>query len=338
MAKKYLNPNIKKGAFAQKEISSLDLTQRLIKGDRGALSKAITIIESDQLSDRTKANEILEHISQVKTNSLRVAISGSPGVGKSSFIEALAKERPENKLAVLAIDPSSSQSHGSILGDKTRMESLVTRENAFIRPSPAGKTLGGVTAKTRESILLCEAAGFETILVETVGVGQSETTVSNMVDLFLLLILPGSGDEVQGIKRGIVELADMILITKNDGDRIDLARASQRAYKNAIHLFRQKYKDWTIPVFSCSAIENKQLDQVWEQIDLFGAFAQKADWKTNHRRNQNINWYQDQLKEKAMEIFHSKQDHKVLIQNHLKAIQAGDEKIWKMINEFKNVH
>ena len=334
MAKKYINPNLKKKTFQASLTSIPELTEKLIRGDRSALSTAITIIESEKSSDRILSSEILKRISKVETKSLRIAISGSPGVGKSSFIEALAKSEPECPIAVLAVDPSSSQSHGSILGDKTRMESLVTRENAFIRPSPAGKTLGGVTAKTREVILLCEAAGFEKILVETVGVGQSETAVSNMVDFFLLLILPGSGDEVQGIKRGIVELADMVLITKNDGDRLDLARESMRAYKNAMHLFRQKYKNWNIPVFRCSSMEAQGLEKVWEQIALFEAFAGTNGWLGHHRRNQHLKWYEESLMLRAMELFESSNNFQGLVEQHKSLINAGEKDIWKLLNEF----
>lgn len=342
MAKKYINPNLKKMDLASRleRIDIKQLSTKIIQGDRNALSTGITLVESTHKEHRKKSRQLLSLLSDASHHqALRIAISGSPGAGKSSLIESLASFRPDQSLAVLAIDPSSSESHGSILGDKTRMETLVGRENAFIRPSAAGKTLGGVASKTREAVILCEAAGFDNIIVETVGVGQSETMVSKMVDMFILLILPGSGDEVQGIKRGIVELADMVLVTKTDGDRLNIANESRRAYKNALHLFRQKNMNWDIPVINCSALSGKNMEKVWQSIDEFRAFAQKKEesdsisWLDHHRQKQNLQWYEDKISETALEYFLQNESIREKIEKHKTAIQKGDIKVWEMLRE-----
>lgn len=344
LSKKYINPNLqKRSANRLTELDIEHLADQLVKGDRNALSTSITLVESELAEHRPLSRKLLTLIEPVasQNTSLRIGISGSPGVGKSSFIEALSLYRPEQSMAVLAVDPSSGESHGSILGDKTRMEKLVQRDNAFIRPSPAGKTLGGVTAKTRETIRLCEAAGFDRIFIETVGVGQSETAVSQMVDFFILLILPGSGDEVQGIKRGIVELADMICITKTDGDREKLARSSRHSYKNALHLFRIKYEGWEIPVINTSSETGKNMDKVWKLIDDFGAFAQKSDstalssWIIHHRRKQNLQWYEAALKEVAWQNFIVDQNTQDLIQSHRDLLQKGKVNVWELIEALR---
>ena len=343
MSKKFINPNLQKRSLKQSTLDIEQLATQLVEGDRNALSVSITLIESELSEHRTLSRRLLTLVEPAarKKSSLRIGISGSPGVGKSTFIEALSKYRPEQSIAVLAVDPSSGESHGSILGDKTRMEQLVQRENAFIRPSPAGKTLGGVTAKTRETIRLCEAAGFDRIFVETVGVGQSETAVSQMVDFFLLLILPGSGDEVQGIKRGIVELADMVCITKTDGDREKLARSSRQSYKNALHLFRTKYPGWEIPVINTSSETGKNMDKVWKSIDDFGAFAQKksseneASWINLHRRKQNLQWYEAALKEVAWQNFVADTKTQNLVQSHRTLLQTEQANVWQLIEELR---
>ena len=335
MAKKFINPSLKKNAFAAKDISIEDLANRLTSCDHVALSRAITIIESKEKSHRKQANHILNLVCDTaeSNNSLRIAISGSPGSGKSSLIEALIKDKVDSKFAILTIDPSSSQSHGSILGDKTRMEELVKMDNIFIRPTAAGDTLGGVADRTRETILLCEAAGFDYIIVETVGVGQSETAVSDMVDLFILLILAGAGDEVQGIKRGIMELADLILVTKADGDRIQIANESVRSYRNAMHLFRSKYQNWTIPVIPCSSLNGNNLDKVWAKIIDFKAFANQDNWLVVHRNMQNQSWYNSHLKETILLRILSDDSILRKIQSHKDRIKSGDKDIWNMLAE-----
>ena len=240
----------------------------ILDGDRRALARAITLIESTRRDHREEASALLEAIMPHTGNSIRVGISGAPGVGKSTFIEALGNHVIEQGLkpAVLTVDPSSAISGGSILGDKTRMETLARRSEAFIRPSPSGNTLGGVTRRSRETLLLCEAAGFDAIIVETVGVGQSETRVADMTDMFVLLLQPGAGDQLQGIKRGIMELADLILVNQADDGREDLARNSAREYQHALHLLRPRSKHWTVEVATCSARDNEGIDTAWDAV------------------------------------------------------------------------
>ena len=240
----------------------------ILAGDRRALARAITLIESTRRDHREAANALLDALMPHTGKSVRVGISGAPGVGKSTFIEALGNHVIDRGLkpAVLTVDPSSAISGGSILGDKTRMETLARRPEAFIRPSPSGNTLGGVTRRSRETLLLCEAAGFDAIIVETVGVGQSETRVADMTDMFVLLLQPGAGDQLQGIKRGIMELADMILINQADDGREDLARNSAREYRHALHLLRPRSPNWTVEVATCSARDNEGIDTAWEAV------------------------------------------------------------------------
>jgi LAO/AO transport system kinase len=240
----------------------------ILDGDRRALARAITLIESTRRDHRDEASALLEAIMPHTGKSIRVGISGAPGVGKSTFIEALGNHVIEQGLkpAVLTVDPSSTISGGSILGDKTRMETLARRPEAYIRPSPSGNTLGGVTRRSRETLLLCEAAGFDAIIVETVGVGQSETRVADMTDMFVLLLQPGAGDQLQGIKRGIMELADMILVNQADDGREELARNSAREYQHALHLLRPRSKHWTVEVATCSARDNEGIDTAWDAV------------------------------------------------------------------------
>ena len=247
------------------------LAAELRAGDRRALGRAITLVESNHPGDRAPANRLLELLTPFSGRSIRVGISGVPGVGKSTFIESLGNLLIDqgHKVAVLAVDPSSALSGGSILGDKTRMETLSRRLEAFIRPSPAGGTLGGVTRHTRETVLLVEAAGFDIVIVETVGVGQSETAVADMTDLFLLLLLPGGGDELQGIKRGIVELADMIVVNKADGVLTAAAERSAADYRSALHFLRPRSARWEVPVATCSALEGRGIDHIWALISEF---------------------------------------------------------------------
>ena len=243
-------------------LSAKDYFHGIRKGNTTLLSKSITLIESTNLKHQKLAEEIIELCTPFSGNSIRIGITGVPGVGKSTFIETYGSyliEKEGKKVAVLAIDPSSKKSGGSILGDKTRMNELSVNKNAFIRPSPSSGTLGGVAEKTRESIILCEAAGYDTILIETVGVGQSETVVKSMVDFFLLLMLAGAGDELQGIKRGIMEMADAILINKADGDNIHKAKLAAQEHKNALHLFPANKNNWIPVVDICSALNNQNI-------------------------------------------------------------------------------
>ena len=247
------------------------LAERLLDGDRRALAKAITLVESTRVDHGEQAAALLEQIMPHTGNSIRLGVSGAPGVGKSTFIESLGNALTEwgHQVAVLAVDPTSAVSGGSILGDKTRMEALSVNPKAFVRPSPAGRTLGGVTRRTRESLLLCEAAGYDVIIVETVGVGQSETAVSDMTDMFLLLLSPGGGDDLQGIKRGIMELADLVLVNKADGDQARLASQTVADYRGALHFMQARTPSWTPQVEACSALNNQGMNEVWNTVTAF---------------------------------------------------------------------
>jgi LAO/AO transport system kinase len=247
------------------------LASELRSGDRRALGRAITLVESSRPADGEPANRLLALLTPLSGRSIRIGISGVPGVGKSTFIESLGNLVIEagHKVAVLAVDPSSALSGGSILGDKTRMETLSRHLSAFIRPSPARGTLGGVARHTRETLLLVEAAGFDVVIVETVGVGQSETAVADMTDLFLLLLLPGSGDELQGIKRGIVELADLIVVNKADGEMASAAERAAADYRSALQFLRPRSAHWEVPVATCSALEGRGIDRIWALIGEF---------------------------------------------------------------------
>ncbi|HEY5701605.1 MAG TPA: methylmalonyl Co-A mutase-associated GTPase MeaB [Gammaproteobacteria bacterium] len=240
-------------------------------GDRRALARGITLVESEKPEHRPDAQALVAKLAPAAGESIRIGVSGVPGVGKSTFIETLGNHIIEqgHRLAVLAVDPSSGLSGGSVLGDKTRMETLSTNPRAFIRPSPAGATLGGVTRRTREAILLCEAAGMDVVMVETVGVGQSETTVSKMTDLFLLLLLPSGGDELQGMKRGIMEIADIILVNKADGELEAAAGRAAAEFANAVRLLRPRIAGWTVSVETCSALTGKGIAEAWASVEQF---------------------------------------------------------------------
>ncbi|WP_101756992.1 methylmalonyl Co-A mutase-associated GTPase MeaB [Oceanicoccus sp. KOV_DT_Chl] len=269
---------------------TIDLDQ-LRSGNRRALAKAITLAESKLDSHREQAQLVLEQLLPFTGNSIRIGITGIPGVGKSTFIETFGLHliAQGKKVAVLAVDPSSPLAGGSILGDKTRMEELSRQEYAFIRPSPSEGALGGVAQKTRETMLLCEAAGYDVILVETVGVGQSEYEVAGMVDFFMVLMLPNAGDELQGIKRGIMELADALVINKADGESLNLAQQTKRHYENAMHLLRHT-SFWSPQVLTCSAQEKNNIDTVWGMICNYYVDAVKNNYFTEKRARQNQEW------------------------------------------------
>ncbi len=261
----------------------------IIKGDISSLSQAITLVESSLISHRDIAQQIINNCLKYSGNSLRIGFTGVPGVGKSTFIETLGMIliKKNKKIAVLAIDPSSERSGGSILGDKTRMEQLSAQKKAFIRPSPSSGSLGGVARKTAETIILCEAAGFDTIFIETVGVGQSETAVRSMVDFFLLLMLAGAGDELQGIKRGIMEMADIIVITKADRGNIENTKVAQTEYKNALHLFPPTESGWIPQVLTASSITGQGIETVWNVIENYQEFTNKNNFFTENRNKQS---------------------------------------------------
>jgi LAO/AO transport system kinase len=278
------------------------LARAVRAGDRRALGQAITLVESTHPDDRVAANELLALLAEPAGASIRIGISGVPGVGKSTFIEALGNHviGRGHRIAVLAVDPSSALSGGSILGDKTRMERLSRRLEAFIRPSPAGRTLGGVTRHTRETIVLVEAAGFDVVLVETVGVGQSETAVAAMTDLFLLLLLPGAGDELQGIKRGIVELADLIVVNKADGELAAAAGRAAADYRNALRLLRARSTHWQVPVETVSALEERGIDRVWELVGQYRAARLASGEFQANRAEQARAWLRSEVAESLL--------------------------------------
>jgi LAO/AO transport system kinase len=265
----------------------------VLAGDRVLLAQTITLLESTLASDRDLAEQILERLLPAAGNSVRVGITGVPGVGKSTFIEALgthlADDRGE-RVAVLAVDPSSAVSGGSILGDKTRMPKLSVNERAFIRPSPSRGSLGGVGQRTRETILACEAAGYSNVLVETVGVGQSETLVATMVDFFLLLMLPGSGDELQGIKRGIIEVTDLVAVNKSDGDNRQRAELTQREFTRALAMFPPPASGWPPRVVTCSAAQNTGIAEIWDSVRQYCTHTRENGYFERRRREQDREW------------------------------------------------
>lgn len=319
-----INPHLKRrkgGAHLRPD----DYVQGIRLGNRVVLSQAITLIESKLPEHQALAQQILEACLPYAGNSFRLGITGSPGVGKSTFIERFGLDLLEQnkKITILAIDPSSQLSRGSILGDKTRMEALSRSEDVFIRPTPSGQTLGGVARKTRETIVLCEAAGFDTIIIETVGVGQSEIAVHSMVDFFLLLLLPGGGDELQGIKRGIVEMADMIAVNKADGDRLELARQAKRAYQNALHLFPPKESSWTPPVIMCSGISGMGMSDIIEQLRDFQKITKGNGTFEKKRSDQNKYWLYETIQHRLRQLFYTHPDVKKQLPVVEKAILEG---------------
>jgi len=282
------------------------LYEGICAGDRNSLSMAITLIESTLKADQKKAQALINLCVPHAGRSIRIGVTGVPGVGKSTFIEQFGQliSKHDKRLAILTVDPSSATSGGSILGDKTRMEQLSQLDNVFIRPSAAGTTLGGVARKTRETIFLCEAAGYSTIIVETVGVGQSETLVHSMVDFFLLLMLSGAGDELQGIKRGIMEMADTLVITKADGDNIKKANLARRQYQNAMHLFPPKKNNWTPKSLTCSSLTNTNMDKIWATIQEFELYTQENQHFLSNRREQDKFWLKETLNNYLLQGFY----------------------------------
>jgi LAO/AO transport system kinase len=282
-----------------------DLTVGVRAGNIRALAKAITLVESRNLDHSLAATTLLDDLLPDTGKAIRIGISGVPGAGKSTFIEAfgLHLTRLGHKVAVLAVDPSSQRSGGSILGDKTRMEELSRDERAFIRPSPAGDTLGGVARKTRETMLICEAAGYDVIIVETVGVGQSEITVASMVDFFLLLQLPNAGDELQGIKRGVMEIADAILVNKAEGENRQRADLARQQCANALHMTAPKSLNWQVPVLMCSALQREGVGEVWETVEAFRIVMQQSGEFAAKRALQNSDWMWTLLMDDLKETF-----------------------------------
>ena len=317
----------------------------ILKGDRVILSRAITIIESNLESDKILAKEIIQAILPTSGNSIRIGVTGVPGVGKSTFIEVFGKHliSKGHKVAILSIDPSSQRSKGSILGDKTRMEALGQLENAYIRPSASGDTLGGVANKTGETMLLCEAAGYDVVLIETVGVGQSETAVHGMTDFFLLLMLAGAGDELQGIKKGIMEMADMVVINKADGDNIRMSEMAKRQYQNALHIFPQSESGWTPVVSTASSTKNTGIDSVWDTILEFKKLVDKNGYFNENRKRQQIQWMYNNINEELKHMFYGSKNissklstlEKDIIASKISPVKAAQQIIEKFKASFQ---
>jgi LAO/AO transport system kinase len=312
--------------FRKLQPSAEELVNGILAGSITALSRAITLIESTNPNHLERANEVIKACLPHANKSVRIGITGVPGVGKSTFIEAFGKHLTGQgkKVAVLAVDPSSTISHGSILGDKTRMEELVKDKNAFIRPSASGETLGGVARKTRESISLCEACGFDTIIIETVGVGQSETAVHSMVDFFLLLKITGAGDELQGIKRGIMEMADVIVINKADGDNIRKSELAKSEFNRALHLFPAKKSGWIPTTSTCSAINQDGIPEVWQTIEKFLELTKGNDYFYKKRSEQNEYWLMETINEQIKLHFYNFPQIQELLDSTKKAVQNDE--------------
>lgn len=305
-------------------LDTASLAAGVLASDRAKLAQAITLVESRAARHRPLARELMQQLLPHSGGALRVGLTGTPGSGKSTFIEALGLYLcgRGKKVAVLAVDPSSSITGGSILGDKTRMEELCRQDNAFIRPSPSGNSLGGVAARTREAMLLCEAAGYDVILVETVGVGQSETAVRTMTDFFLLLQIAGGGDELQGIKKGVIELADAIVVNKADGENRARAKRARADFAGVLHVLRPFTPGWKPRAMTCSALENEGIEEIWQMIRDFrheltqsGVFAQR-------RREQNVDWFRSLLQQSVFDRFSAR--HKAQIQKIEQSVAHGE--------------
>jgi LAO/AO transport system kinase len=297
------------------------LARRVRDGDRAMLARAITLIESKRTDHRGKAHQLVQELLPLTGRAIRIGITGAPGVGKSLTIDTLGTHLTGkgHKVAVLAVDPSSTRTGGSILGDKTRMARLAIDDDAFVRPSPSSGTLGGVAAKTRETMLLCEAAGFDVVLVETVGIGQSETTVADMTDFFLALMLPGAGDELQGIKKGLVELADMIAINKADGDNIKRATTAAAEYRAALHILNPRSPNWTPPVLTYSALTGNGVAELWEQVLSHRERTTSSGEHAQIRREQQVKWMWSMLEDRVFARLRSDAS----IRSRLPAIEAA---------------
>jgi len=309
----------------KRRLSAKEYINGIQEGNRVILSQAITLIESAKKQDVGLAEEILSALLPQTGKSIRIGVTGVPGVGKSTFIETFGSHitAQGKKLAVLTVDPSSQLTKGSILGDKTRMEELSRNPNAFIRPSASGSTLGGVTNKTREVILLCEAAGYDVIFVETVGVGQSETQVKGMVDFFLLLMLAGAGDELQGIKKGIMEMADGVAINKADGDNLKASKIAKMDYQNALHLFPASASGWIPEVKICSALEQIGLEEIWEMIEKYNRHTVGNGFFESNRKEQQVAWVHEHVVDLLKQEFYQSSEVKSALPLMLKKVASG---------------
>ena len=329
-----VNPYLKRKP-RKRILTAEEYVEGILRGDISVLGQAVTLVESSLASDQAIAQKVIEMCLPHSGNAIRVGITGVPGAGKSTFIEALGMDiiRQGHKLAVLAIDPSSERSKGSILGDKTRMQELSGARNAFIRPSPSAGSLGGVARKTRETVVLCEAAGFDTIFIETVGVGQSETAAHSMVDFFLLLQVTGTGDELQGIKRGIMEMADGIAINKCDGSNVEKARVAKQQFQNALMLFPPHESGWTPQTQTCSSVEKTGISDVWQMINDYIEFT-KNNGYFNHKRTQQAKyWMYETIHEHLLNSFYNNekieqrlpQYERLVLNNELSSFIAANQ-------------
>ena len=336
-----VNPYLKRGRFRRHEYSAVEMVEGILKGDVTILSQAVTLVESVNPNHYAKAQEVIDKCLPYSGNSVRIGISGVPGAGKSTSIDEFGihvLERTGGKLAVLAIDPSSERSKGSILGDKTRMEKLSQRKEAFIRPSPTAGSLGGVARKTRETIILCEAAGFDKIFVETVGVGQSETACHSMVDFFLLIQLAGTGDELQGIKRGIMEIADGIVINKCDGENVDRCQMAATNFRNALHFFPMPESGWLPKVLCYSGFYGLGIKEVWDMIYQYIDFV-KANGYFQHRRNeQSKYWMYESINEHLRNSFYNNPLIAEQIKSAEQSVLGGEKTSFKAAGDLLDMY
>lgn len=324
-----------------RQLPTSEYVKGVLDGDRTILGKAITLIESNAPAHQDQAQEVLKELMPHTGGSIRVGITGTPGAGKSTFIETLGTYLTDrdHMVAVMAVDPTSSLTKGSILGDKTRMQDLGRHPNAFIRPSPSGGTLGGVARKTRETMLVFEAAGYDVLLVETIGVGQSEIAVRSMVDFFLLIMIAGAGDELQGIKRGVMELADAVVINKADGDNVKRAKMAREEYARALHYLQPRAEGWTTEVHTASAIKGTGIPEIWELVEEYREITQRSGYFEKQRRQQSKEWLHSMLREKIHSLFYNNEEIQKLLPAIENAVLEGKipvtQAAWELLQKFE---
>lgn len=322
------NPYLRRGSFVRRQLTASDYVEGILKGDSSVLGQAVTLVESTLPEHHQIAQEVIEKCLPYSGNSIRVGISGVPGAGKSTSIDEFGihvLEEHGGKLAVLAIDPSSERTKGSILGDKTRMEKLSVHPKTFIRPSPSAGSLGGVARKTRETIILCEAAGYDKIFVETVGVGQSETACHSMVDFFLLIQLAGTGDELQGIKRGIMEMADGIIINKCDGNNVEKCQLAASHFRNALHLFPMPESGWLPQVLTYSGFYGIGIKEVWDMVYAYMDFVKKNGYFEHRRAEQSKYWMYESINENLRNSFYQNPTIETMLKAEERSVLAGEK-------------